>query len=264
MIAVFMKYEAFKRNVGFRLEDKYRWKITSEETDRECQSIFETKYLSVLGGARDPAPIFVCLEGEKSTTKFPIDVQNYLGMDKPEARCQNLIQRTADALSPNAVAITLLALQSDNIRLNVHVALESGMLHCTMFLFLTTCNMQGPPHDFQFQVSGMLCAPGDSADPGHHVTFSDLNMHIPPITALQEAYKAFYTSKLIYKLNQWLAAHPDQSGILRRNRQPQHSHVVDVNRFMNIRCIREFSNLDFWYRAKFGQSSYLAYAVLAL
>jgi hypothetical protein len=123
MIAVFTKYEVFKRNVGFRLEDKYRRKITSEETDRECQLIFETKYLSILGGAGDSAPIFVCLEGEKSVTKFFTDIRNYVGMNEPEARCQNLIQTTADALSPNAVAIMLMALQSDNIRLNVHVAL---------------------------------------------------------------------------------------------------------------------------------------------
>ncbi|KAJ6555912.1 hypothetical protein B0H19DRAFT_994295 [Mycena capillaripes] len=110
VIAVFTKYEAFRRNVCFGLEDKYEREILSEELDWECQKIFATKYLGVLGQAGYPASIFVCLEG----------------MNKPEARCQSLVQATVDALSPDTVALILVAMRGNNIRLNVHLALKKN------------------------------------------------------------------------------------------------------------------------------------------
>ncbi|KAJ7455482.1 hypothetical protein FB451DRAFT_642628 [Mycena latifolia] len=111
VIAVFTKYEVFRRNVYHTLQDKYQREISSEETDRECQRTFQTKYLDVFGRAAYPAPIYVCLEG----------------MNKPDARCQSLVQTTADALNPDIVALMLLAMRGDNIRLNVHVALERSL-----------------------------------------------------------------------------------------------------------------------------------------
>ncbi|KAJ7848532.1 hypothetical protein B0H13DRAFT_1906709 [Mycena leptocephala] len=45
-------------------------------------------------------------------------------MNEPDARCQSRVQTTADALNPDIVAFMLLAMRGDNVRLNVHVALE--------------------------------------------------------------------------------------------------------------------------------------------
>jgi hypothetical protein len=53
-----------------------------------------------------------------------IDADKVVGMDKPDSRCQNLVQTTADNLGPGAVAVMLRAVRGDNVRLNVHIALK--------------------------------------------------------------------------------------------------------------------------------------------
>ena len=45
-------------------------------------------------------------------------------MHKPDERCSNLIEVTADALSGGVVALMLMAVQSDNLELSVKQAVK--------------------------------------------------------------------------------------------------------------------------------------------
>ncbi len=45
-------------------------------------------------------------------------------MDKQEARCDTLIETTAVALSEDVVALMLVTVQKDNVKLSVNIALR--------------------------------------------------------------------------------------------------------------------------------------------
>ena len=45
-------------------------------------------------------------------------------MNKPEARCDVIIEATATALNEDAVALMLVAVQKDNLGLSVNLALK--------------------------------------------------------------------------------------------------------------------------------------------
>jgi hypothetical protein len=45
-------------------------------------------------------------------------------MEKPDAHCNNLINSTVDALNPGAVMLMLLAVQTQNLELSVHYAVD--------------------------------------------------------------------------------------------------------------------------------------------
>ncbi len=45
-------------------------------------------------------------------------------MDKQDARCDALIEATAAALNKNVVALMLVAVQKDNVKLSVNIALR--------------------------------------------------------------------------------------------------------------------------------------------
>jgi hypothetical protein len=47
-----------------------------------------------------------------------------LGMHKPGQRCTNLIERTANALSNETVALMLMAVQKDNLELSIKYAIK--------------------------------------------------------------------------------------------------------------------------------------------
>jgi len=101
VIAVFTKYDQFKRDIGFRLEDKGHDPGTDLED--EAESIFRRHYLAGLKGT----PPFVRLQR----------------MHKHGQPCAGLIELTANALSSNVVAIMLLAVQKDNLELNIKQAI---------------------------------------------------------------------------------------------------------------------------------------------
>jgi hypothetical protein len=63
VIAVFTKYDQFRREVRMKLEDQRRNSDPLSETDfgAEMEKIFNENYLDNLGGS----PPFVCLESEK-------------------------------------------------------------------------------------------------------------------------------------------------------------------------------------------------------
>ncbi|KAJ7869220.1 hypothetical protein B0H14DRAFT_2572061 [Mycena olivaceomarginata] len=97
VIAVFTKFEAFRHDIRLDLEDSNdRENVDLED---ECKRRFEAEYLSQLHGG----PKFVRLEG----------------MDKPNARCDELIETTMRALDPATVMLMLLAVQTENLELNV-------------------------------------------------------------------------------------------------------------------------------------------------
>ena len=48
-------------------------------------------------------------------------------MNKPEARCDTLIEVTATALNEDAVALMLVAVQKDNLGLSVNLAVNRSV-----------------------------------------------------------------------------------------------------------------------------------------
>ena len=118
MIAVFTKYDQFKRDVGMKLEDQDR---DSALLDDEMERIFNKEFLANLKGT----PPSVRLESE---LYLPISMYHAnccrTGMHKPGQRCFDLIQATANALSPGVVTLMLLSVQKDNLELNIKRAVE--------------------------------------------------------------------------------------------------------------------------------------------
>ncbi|KAJ7915739.1 hypothetical protein B0H13DRAFT_1610140, partial [Mycena leptocephala] len=104
VIAVFTKYEAFKRNVRMDLEDEAAGELDDIEgrTHHESQRRFETHWLKPLG----ESPTFVRLEE----------------MNKPDRRCDELVRTTMDALNSDAVTLMLVAVQKWNLELSVRRA----------------------------------------------------------------------------------------------------------------------------------------------
>jgi len=111
VIAVFTKFDQFKLDIEMKLEDEGRDPET--DLDAEVERVFEQHYLANLRGS----PQFVRLER----------------MNKPGQRCTELIEKTANALSGSVVALMLLAIQKDDLELNIrravkwaHAAFERG------------------------------------------------------------------------------------------------------------------------------------------
>ncbi|KAJ7112343.1 hypothetical protein C8R44DRAFT_798372 [Mycena epipterygia] len=103
VIAVFTKFEAFRSNTRLNLEDEEReYEDLEDQTRRECEKVFQAEYLNRLG-----------------TILFA-------GMEKPDARCDDLVESTVDALNPEAVTLMLLAVQTQNLELSVQHA-----VYCT-------------------------------------------------------------------------------------------------------------------------------------
>ena len=125
MIAVFTKYDQFKREIKMKMEDVRRGSEANLED--EAESIFHEHYLAGLGGA----PPFVRLESEYFVLRNMYCTDFYpAGMHKHGQRCTSLIEMTADALSGNVIAIMLLAVQKDNLEPNIKQAIRWYVLVC--------------------------------------------------------------------------------------------------------------------------------------
>ena len=119
VIAVFTKYDQFKRDIRMKLEDEGRDPDTHFHT--EVESVFDQYYLKHLSGP----PPFVRLE----SADFLYAIHAHLnfcpiGMHKHDQPCTDLIEVTANALSKGVVALMLLAVQRDNLEVNVKKAIE--------------------------------------------------------------------------------------------------------------------------------------------
>lgn len=105
VIAVFTKYDDFKRKVNL----KHGGNLSKENVDIEATRKFESEYLSKLEGP----PKFVQLEK----------------MHKRGERCDSLIAETSNALDRGVVALMLLAVQRGNLEMSVRVAVTRTRHH---------------------------------------------------------------------------------------------------------------------------------------
>ena len=96
--------------------DKYDGRSVAEEAEKR----FQEEYLRPLGdGAR-----YARLESE-----FSVILQGYMlmffeEMHTEDSRCNELIEKTAEALDEDVVALMLSAVQKDNLELSVKIALD--------------------------------------------------------------------------------------------------------------------------------------------
>jgi hypothetical protein len=128
VVAVFTKYDQFRREIRIRLEDQYR---DPSLLDAEVESVFNEHYLADLTGP----PPFIRLESEDfgghhhdrdlyPTKSSPAE------MHKPGQQCNDLIEVTANALGSSVVALMLLAVQRDhNLELNINYAIKRWVLY---------------------------------------------------------------------------------------------------------------------------------------
>jgi hypothetical protein len=120
VMAVFTKFDQFKRNIEMTLEDEGR--DPGVNLNEEVESIFREHYQASLG----ETALFVRLEGEGFSLSANVYCANHraAGMDKPGQKCTALIEMTADALSGNVVGLMLLAVQKDNLKLSIRQAIK--------------------------------------------------------------------------------------------------------------------------------------------
>ncbi|KAH9013225.1 hypothetical protein EDB85DRAFT_974983 [Lactarius pseudohatsudake] len=101
VIAVFTKYDQFRRNVKIDLMD---YGNPDDSVTEVTEKLFQEHYLHPLG---DHA-VFVRLEQ----------------MHRQNRRCDDLIEKTAAALNEDTVTLMLLAVQKGNLELSVKRALK--------------------------------------------------------------------------------------------------------------------------------------------
>jgi len=100
IIALFTKYDQFKRNVKIKFKGH-----PETDIDAEVKRGFEQGYLDNLSSRPPP---FICLER----------------MHKDGQQCTDLIKLTADSLSGGVVALMLIAVQKDNLELSITFAIS--------------------------------------------------------------------------------------------------------------------------------------------
>ncbi|KAH8983563.1 hypothetical protein EDB86DRAFT_3050225 [Lactarius hatsudake] len=101
VIAVFTKYDQFRRNVGIDMED---YGNPDDKVSEVAEKLFQEHYLHPLGDD----VVFVRLE--------QMHIQN--------RRCDDLIEKTTTALNDDTAAVMLLVVQKDNLNLSVKTALK--------------------------------------------------------------------------------------------------------------------------------------------
>ena len=121
MIAVFTKFDQFRRDIRMKVEDQDRDADDPAILNAEMERVFNEEFLAHLEGS----PPIVCLESE-NFLPTSIYYTNYCskGMHKHGQPCNDLIETTANTLSGNVVALMLLAVQKGNLELNIKKAVE--------------------------------------------------------------------------------------------------------------------------------------------
>jgi hypothetical protein len=128
VIAVFTKYDQYKRDIKIKLEDEGSDADTTHhlDLDAETERIFEEQFLAHLKGS----PPFVRLESEDFYLFCYLDRICYTNfhpgveMHKDGQRCIELIEKTANELSGGAAALILLAVQKGNLELSIKQAIR--------------------------------------------------------------------------------------------------------------------------------------------
>ncbi|KAH9005051.1 hypothetical protein EDB86DRAFT_2796846 [Lactarius hatsudake] len=101
VIAIFTKYDQFRRNVKIDVED---YGNPDDKVSEVAEKIFQEHYLHPLGDGVG----FVRLEQ----------------MHRQNRRCDDLIEKTAAALNEDTIALMLLTVQKGNLQLSVKMALN--------------------------------------------------------------------------------------------------------------------------------------------
>lgn len=121
MIAIFTKYDQFKREIRMKLEDQRRDPAT--ELDAEVESVFDQYFLASLTGP----PPFIRLESkgfDDHRSLYTYHTKSSpAGMHRPGQQCNGLIKMTANALSGDVAGLMLLAVQRDNLELSINQAI---------------------------------------------------------------------------------------------------------------------------------------------
>jgi len=102
VIALFTKYDQFKRDIKIRLEDEHGHPGTDIEA--EVKSAFEQHYLASLS----ESPPVIRLER----------------MHKNGQQCTDLVTLTANSLSGGVVTLMLVAVQKDNLEVSLNYAIK--------------------------------------------------------------------------------------------------------------------------------------------
>ena len=131
VIAVFTKYDQFKRNVKMDLERSGH--RDQEMVIRRADEIFQQYYLGPLQRSQGSDSVqleierdikFVRLESELDLLAALYSHIISIGMQKPDQRCTGLIEATSSALSEAVVALMLVAVQKTNLELSIRRAVE--------------------------------------------------------------------------------------------------------------------------------------------
>jgi hypothetical protein len=121
VIAVFTKFDQFKRNIQIRLEDEGRAQQTN--LNKEVEAIYLYHYKRHLG---ETSSLIVRLESEDFSLSCNSHCANLrpAEMHVPGQKCTELIEATARALSRDVVGLMLLAVQKDNLELSIRQAVN--------------------------------------------------------------------------------------------------------------------------------------------
>jgi hypothetical protein len=125
VIAVFTKFDQLRRNEQIKLT---RAKADLAELNAKVEAKFEKDYLS--GFTKRPP--LVCLESEDFAdhpTRNHVDFCTP-GINK-DGKCTDLIETTANELSPDAVTLMLAAVQKDNLELSMKQVIGRYVRLCT-------------------------------------------------------------------------------------------------------------------------------------
>jgi hypothetical protein len=121
VIAVFTKFDQFRRDVGMKLEDLGLDTDDPSFLYAEMERIFKEEFLANLKGS----PPFVRLESEDF---IPASIYYAnccpVEMHRNGQKCTDLIETTANALSGGAIALMLLAVQKGGLEKNINQAVE--------------------------------------------------------------------------------------------------------------------------------------------
>ena len=123
MIAVFTKYDQFRRDVKMKLAYRSGRNPSVGDVNDEAAKIFQEQYLDVIKGS---SPRYVRLESKVQCyiSHFMIYTFYLAEMHKVGESCSVLIMETASALSLEVVTLMLLAVQRGNLEMSVKMAVK--------------------------------------------------------------------------------------------------------------------------------------------
>jgi hypothetical protein len=127
IIAVFTKYEQFKRDVRMKLEDGSQGLhtgLTKADVEAEVERVFGEEYRKLI---EEDMP-YVRLESKSIFNSWYAVSKHSLEMHKDGADCLELINETAKALDEATLMMLLLTVQRDNLDLSVRLAVGRYIL----------------------------------------------------------------------------------------------------------------------------------------